>query len=217
MRIATGALRPRNDGSRKNLRVIPRPVRRLVVGIRNTPAQRTRRTDCHTSDIGHWFAMTHYKKCGISPGGTMWASSPTECLPIEFRRGRRPRRPASVTRSVVRRADVGIGPYGSATRGAVGGRPQGSPLRRGYKGCGETGRCGHRPLRMGCRGGRPCPPSPDNATPCRAGPVCPAVGAGKIRARCPGQKTKSPPAFAKDDALHRGTTLLRGLLTQAAL
>ena len=149
MRIATGALRPRNDGSRKNLRVIPRPVRRLVVGIRNTPAQRTRRTDCHTSDIGHWFAMTHYKKCGISPGGTMWASSPTECLPIEFRRGRRPRRPASVTRSVVRRADVGIGPYGSATRGAVGGRPQGSPLRRGYKGCGETGRCGHRPLRMG--------------------------------------------------------------------
>ena len=57
-RIATGALRPRNDRSRKNLRVIPRPVRRLVVGIRNTPAQRTRRTDCHTSDIGHWFAMT---------------------------------------------------------------------------------------------------------------------------------------------------------------
>ena len=45
----------------------------------------------------------------------------------------------------------------------MGGRPQGSPLR------------------MGCRGGRPCPPGPDNATPCRAGPVCPAVGAGKIR------------------------------------
>ena len=30
-----------------------------------------------------------------------------------------------------------------------------------------------------CRDGRPCPPGPDNATPCRAGPVCPAVGAGK--------------------------------------
>ena len=30
-----------------------------------------------------------------------------------------------------------------------------------------------------CRGGRPCPPGLDNATPCRAGPVCPAVGAGK--------------------------------------
>ena len=52
-RIATGALRPRNDGSRKNLRVIPRPVRRLVVGIRNTPAQRSRRTDCH-SQCAHW-------------------------------------------------------------------------------------------------------------------------------------------------------------------
>ena len=48
----------RNDGSRKNLRVIPRPVRRLVVGIRNTPVQIQRGTDCHTSDIGHWFAMT---------------------------------------------------------------------------------------------------------------------------------------------------------------
>ena len=98
MRIATGALRPRNDGSRKNLRVIPRPVRRLVVGIRNTPAQRTRRTDCHTSDIGHWFAMTHYKKCGVSPDGRTEASASTECLPIEIRRGRRPRRPAPVTR-----------------------------------------------------------------------------------------------------------------------
>ena len=33
----------------------------------------------------------------------------------------------------VERADVGIGPYGSATRGAMGGRPQGSPLRKRYK------------------------------------------------------------------------------------
>ena len=33
------------------------------------------------------------------------------------------------------RADVGIGPYESATRGAMGGRPQGSPLRKRYKGC----------------------------------------------------------------------------------
>ena len=31
------------------------------------------------------------------------------------------------------RGDVGIGPYGSATRGAMSGRPQGSPLRKGYK------------------------------------------------------------------------------------
>ena len=52
-------------------------------------------------------------------------------------------------------------PYESVTRGTMSGRPQGSPLR------------------MGCRGGRPCPPGPDNATPCRAGPVCPAVECGK--------------------------------------
>ena len=34
------------------------------------------------------------------------------------------------------RDDVGIVPYGSITRGAMGGRPQGSPLRMRYKGCG---------------------------------------------------------------------------------
>ena len=45
--------RHRKDRSRKNLHVIPRPVRRLVVGIRNTPAQRSGGTDCHTGDIGH--------------------------------------------------------------------------------------------------------------------------------------------------------------------
>ena len=35
------------------------------------------------------------------------------------------------------------------------------------------------PYGSACRGGRPCPPSPGNATLCRAGPVCPAAGAGK--------------------------------------
>ena len=40
-------------------------------------------------------------------------------------------------------------PYGSATRGAMGGRPQGSPLRKRYKECDfyRAGRCRHRPLR----------------------------------------------------------------------
>ena len=23
-------------------------------------------TDCHTSDVGHWFAMTHGKECGAT-------------------------------------------------------------------------------------------------------------------------------------------------------
>ena len=35
-----------------------------------------------------------------------------------------------------RRADRVVRPYGSATKGAMGGRPQGSPLRKRYKGCG---------------------------------------------------------------------------------
>ena len=34
-----------------------------------------------------------------------------------------------VTRGAAKRADVGIGPYESGTRGATGRRPQGSPLR----------------------------------------------------------------------------------------
>ena len=70
-----------------------------------------------TASVRTGFAMTHYKKCGASPGGRTEASAPTEGLPIEFRRGRCPHRPASVT------------------RGTMGGRPQGSPLRRGYKEC----------------------------------------------------------------------------------
>ena len=37
-----------------------------------------------------------------------------------------------------------IGPYGSATRGEMGGRPQGSPLRKRYKGCVGEGLCPSR-------------------------------------------------------------------------
>ena len=59
------------------------------------------------------------------------------------------------------------------------GRPQGSPLRRGYKEYRGRGDVGIAPYGNACRGGRPCPPGPDNATPCRAGPVCPAGSAGK--------------------------------------
>ena len=48
------------------------------------------------------------------------------------------------------------------------------------KGRGETGRgIGIGPYEIACRGGRPCPPGPDNETPCRAGPVCPAGECGK--------------------------------------
>ena len=40
-------------------------------------------------------------------------------------------------------------PLRSVTRGAMGGRPQGSPLRKHYKKCGGAGRCGEQPLRKG--------------------------------------------------------------------
>ncbi len=60
------------------------------------------------------------------------------------------------------------------------GRPQGSPLRRGYKEYRGRGDVGIAPYGNACRGGRPCPPGPDNATPCRAGPVCPAGGGKRI-------------------------------------
>ena len=40
-----------------------------------------------------------------------------------------------VTRGAVRRAVGDAGPYESVTRGAMGGRPQGSPLRKRYKRC----------------------------------------------------------------------------------
>ena len=61
-RIATAG-----DRSRRNSRVIPRPVRRLVVGIRNTPAQIQRGTDCH-SQCAHWLRNDREfcKRCGRS-------------------------------------------------------------------------------------------------------------------------------------------------------
>ena len=205
MRIATGALRPHNDGSRKNLRVIPRPVRRLVVGIRNTPAQRTRRTDCHTSDIGHWFAMTHYKKCGVSPDGRTEASAPTEC-----------------NKRCNGRATARVAPTEGlqAVQGAS--RCRHRPLRKRYKGCDTAGRCGERTecCRWQRKRGERVAAVKIGGDSRKAAQKfwAPQQGHRPLRmGLCPGQKTKSPPAFAKDDALHRGTTLLRGLLTQAAL
>ena len=112
-RIATGAERPRDDRSRKNLRVIPRPVRRLVVGIRNTPAQRSRRTDCHSRCAHRLRNDTVNKGCGASPGGRTEASAPTEALQgVQWAGDRKGRPYERVTRGAVRRADVGIGPYG---------------------------------------------------------------------------------------------------------
>ena len=80
----------------------------------------------------------------------------------------------SVTRSAVKRADVGIGPYESA-----------------------------------CRGGRPCPPGPDNAMSCRAGPVCPAGGCGKNPVRAVGEIGEALPV-ADEASRFRGSAPIGG-------
>ena len=65
--------------------------------------------------------------------------------------------------------------------------PSGTPApTEGYKGCGRRADVGIGPYGSACRGGRPCPPSPGNATLCRAGPACPAAASGK----------KNPPVTA---------------------
>ena len=90
--------------------------------------------DCHTS-VRTGFAMTHYKECGVSPDGRTEASAPTECLPIEFRRGRRPRRPAPVIRGAVR----GRNPPVTAS-------PCQPPLGKGAEGTGDAdchSQCAH--------------------------------------------------------------------------
>ena len=57
-------------------------------------------------------AMTHFTRGAVCGGA----------------HGPRPARAFAILR-----ADRGVRPYGSATRGAMGGRPQGSPLRRGAR------------------------------------------------------------------------------------
>ena len=68
--------------------------------------------------------------------------------------GVEPRPYGGLQEGVVGRADAGIGPYGSITRGAMGGRPQGSPLRKRNKKCGgeRNPPVGFVPFRLGVRG-----------------------------------------------------------------
>ena len=193
MRIATGAERPRNDRSRKNLRVIPRPVRRLVVGsepsaasgrgsevsewprskfpapavrqrrnfghrnraIRNTPAQRSRRTDCH-SQCAHWLRNDTFSRSAVGffmvrRGGALplprAGKSAKRCRWQRKRAGfeEMPRLAATTVAGnrLARRWAREPRPYGSVTGGAVGRRPQGLPLRSAAMNVWA----GYRPLR----------------------------------------------------------------------
>ena len=96
-----------------------------------------RRTDCH-SQCAHWLRNDGLLQ-GVRYGGSSGRPTPTHRLPIGFRRGRRPRRPASVTRGAVGRRPRRPA---SVTRGAVGRRDTWVPPYTA----------------LFCRGGRPCPP-----------------------------------------------------------
>ena len=58
--------------------------------------------DCH-SQCAHWLRNDSFLQ-EMRWGGPMWASAPTDCLPIEFRRGRCPHRPGGTSFHVMRRA-----------------------------------------------------------------------------------------------------------------
>ena len=88
-------------------------------------------------------------------GGRTEASAPTEGLTIEFRRGRCPHRPASVTRGAVREESPSHGFAVPAPFRQGGREDEGTDCHsqcahwlrndRGFcKGCGKAGRCGER-------------------------------------------------------------------------
>ena len=81
------------------------------------------------------------------------------------------------------------------------GRPQGSPLRRGYKQCGGAGRCGHRPLRKRnkrCNGRATARVAPTEGLPIelRRGRR-PRRPAPVIRGAVPRAKNKIAPGFCQ--------------------
>ena len=157
--------------SRKNLHVIPRPVRSLVVGIRNTPAPRTRRADCH-SRCAHRLRNDIFSRSAVDffvvrRGGALPLPQATaRVVPTDAYKGYRwdgsrrrvpPHREkrvyfegshncrSGVPRRAFAREWKRIGRYGEGPREQLG------EVR------GTAGRRGRRPLR-GCAGVIPRPP-----------------------------------------------------------
>ena len=100
------------------------------------------------------------------------------------------------------RADVGIGPYGSVTRGAMGGRPQGSPLRITRESVQARGGSSRRPtpthrLPIECRRGRR-PRRPASVTRGAVGRAKNKIAPGFCQGRCaaPWYHLASRPAHA---------------------
>ena len=121
-RIATGAGRPRNDTLQKIRCKSGRVVREA------DPYGCVTRGAAKRADVGSELSAAGGRGSEVSewPRSKLGASAVRQRKNFGYR-------------------NRIIGPYGSATRGAMGGRPQGSPLRKRYKGCGEAGGVEPRP------------------------------------------------------------------------
>ena len=104
-------------------------------------------TDCHTSDIGHWFAMTRFFARSAVQGrlGRTEASAPTDGYKECNGRATARVAPTEALQGVRRR---GVTARVAPTEALQGvrwrRRPQGSPLRKRNMECVEAGRCGER-------------------------------------------------------------------------
>ncbi len=126
-RIATAS-----DRSRRNSRVIPRPVRRLVVGSEPSAASG------RGSEVSEWPRSKFPASAVRQRRNFGHRNRDIRNTPAQIQRGTDChsqcahwlRNDREFYRGCGVRAVGDAGPYGSVTRGAMGGRPQGSPLRR---------------------------------------------------------------------------------------
>ena len=149
VRIATAS-----DRSRRNSRVIPRPVRRLVVGSEPSAASG------RGSEVSEWPRSKFPATAVRQRRNFGHRNRDIRKTPAQIQRGPDCHRPCAPwlrndTLPGGRRAGRrGRRPLRGVTRGAMGGRPQGSPLRKRYMGCGtkSAGGQGRPPLRgyKGC-------------------------------------------------------------------
>ena len=149
VRIATAS-----DRSRRNSRVIPRPVRRLVVGSEPSAASG------RGSEVSEWPRSKFPATAVRQRRNFGHRNRDIRNTPAQIQRGTDCHSQCAHwlrndTLQGVRRAGRrGRRPLRGVTRGAMGGRPQGSPLRKRYMGCGtkSAGGQGRPPLRgyKGC-------------------------------------------------------------------
>ncbi len=157
MRIATGAERPRND------MVFTRGAVQVRAGRCGERTERCRWQKQRSERVAAVKILSVRRKAAQK----FWAPQ-QDHRPLRRgckieRRGEGTPPYGGVTRSACMRADRGVRPYGSVTGGAMGGRPQGSPLRRVASSTGRGTMWASSPTKTqqevqwaGDRKGRPC-------------------------------------------------------------